>query len=53
MTKQELIKLLEPFPDDMEVVDTTFYSIDGVQESTWEHTNYPYDKPDKQVIMIY
>ena len=53
MKVKELIKELEKFDGDMDAVDTTYYPIDGVQEATLEHTNYPYDKPDKQVIMIY
>lgn len=52
MTVKELIEKLQEFPEDMEVVDMIFEDIETVCEKTWQHTNYPYDKPDKQVVMI-
>lgn len=52
MTVKELIEKLKEFPEDMEVMDTMYYHIESVYEGTWTHTNYPYDKPDKQVVII-
>ena len=52
MTVEELIKELEKFPKNMEVMDAMYYDIESVYEGTWTHTNYPYDKPDKQVVII-
>lgn len=52
MTVGELIKGLEKFPKDMEVMDGSHMDIESVYEDTWIHTNYPYDKPDKQVVII-
>lgn len=52
MTKKELIEKLEPFPDDMEVYDYSYMEVEDVKEGVWEHTNYPYDKPDKKIIII-
>lgn len=52
MTIRELINKLKEFPEDMEVVDTMYMDIESVYEGTWIHTNYPYDKPDKQVVII-
>lgn len=52
MTVKELIDKLKQFPEDMEVMDTMYYDIESVYENTWTHTNYPYDKPDKQVVII-
>lgn len=52
MTVKELIDKLKQFPEDMEVMDTAYYDIEDVYEGTWMHTNYPYDKPDKQVVII-
>ena len=52
MTVKELIDKLKHFPEDMEVMDTTYMDIEDVCERTWMHTNYPYDKPDKQVVII-
>lgn len=52
MTVKELIDKLRQFPEDMEVMDTMYYDIESVYEGTWTHTNYPYDKPDKQVVII-
>ena len=52
MTVKELIDKLKQFPEDMEVMDAMYYDIENVYESTWTHTNHPYDKPDKQVVII-
>ena len=52
MTVGELIKELENFPKDMEVMDANYMEIESVYEETWTHTNYPYNKPDKQVVII-
>lgn len=52
MTVGELIKGLEKFPKDMEVMNANYSEIENVYEGTWVHTNYPYDKPDKQVVII-
>lgn len=52
MTVGELIKELSKYDKDMEVVDYMFDKIESVEMDTWTHTNYPYDKPDKQVIKI-
>lgn len=52
MTVEKLIEELSKYDKDMEVVDYMFDEIQGVKEDTWTHTNYPYDKPDKQVVRI-
>lgn len=52
MTVEELIKNLEKFPKDMEVMDSGYMDIESVYEGTWIHTNYPYDKPNRQVVII-
>ena len=52
MTVKELIDKLKQFPEDMEVMDYLYMDIEDVHERTWEDTNYPYDKPDKQVVVI-
>lgn len=52
MTVEELIRSLENFPKDMEVMDSGYMEIESVCEGTWIHTNYPYDKPDRQVVVI-
>jgi len=51
MTVEELIKKLEEFPKDMEVY-VGYDEIERVYESTWTHSNYPYNKPDKQIVII-
>ena len=53
MNVEELIAELSKFPGDMHVCDVCYIEIEGVAEKTWEHTNYPYDKPDKQVLVLY
>lgn len=52
MTVEELIQKLEKFPKNMEVMDSSYIEIESVYEGTWTHTNYPYDKPDKKVVII-
>lgn len=52
MTVEDLIKELEKFPKNMEVMDSAYIAIESAYEGTWTHTNYPYDKPNKQVVII-
>ena len=52
MTVKQLIEELKQFPENMEVMDTSYYDIENVYEGTWEDTNYPYNKPDKKVVII-
>ena len=52
MLVAELIKELEKFPKNIEVMNADYSEIENVYEGTWVHTNYPYDKPDKQVVII-
>lgn len=51
MTIKELINILKEFPEDMEVVDSSYCDIESVHKKTWTHTYYT-DKPDKQVAVI-
>ena len=53
MTVKELIDKLKEFPEDMRVVDSTYSDLDNVCKEIWIHTNYPYNKPDEEVVMIY
>ena len=52
MTVGELIGKLEKFPNEMEVMDAGYMEIENVYEGTWTDTNYPYNKPNKQVVII-
>ena len=52
MTVNELIKKLEKFDGNLEVVDFIFGEIEDVVEDTWVDSNYPYNKEDKQVVKI-
>ena len=52
MTVKELIGELQKYPEDMEVMCAGHVDIEEVFETTWQHTNYPYNKPDKQVVII-
>ena len=52
MTIKELKDILSQLDEDLEVIDCTFEDIEGVRIVTWEHTNYPYNLPDKKVVMI-
>lgn len=53
MTVKELVDRLREFPEDMEVMCSGHMDIEEVFETTWQHTNYPYNKPDKQVVIIF
>lgn len=52
MSVNELIERLKKFDGDLEVVDMGYDDISDVAESTWVHSNFPYNLPDKKVIMI-
>ena len=52
MTVSELIEKLKEFDQDLRVVDDCMLDIEDVVETTWVDSNYPYDKPDEQVVMI-
>lgn len=46
MTVEQLIKELEQYPKDMPVsIGCDVFSPIEFKLTTWEHTNYPYDKP--------
>lgn len=51
-TVQDLIDELKKYPPHMEVRDYDFERINEVKIRTWKHTNYPYDKPDKDYVCI-
>ena len=48
----DLIKELGKYDGDLEVYDCSGYEVEGVEEKTWTDNNYPYDKPDKQIVVI-
>lgn len=52
MTVKELKEELSKYDNDMEVYDCSLLKIEKVYEKTWTHTNYPYDKPDKQILIL-
>ena len=52
MTVKELIERLKEFPENMEVMDYCLMEIENIYEITWQHSNYPYNKPDKQIVVI-
>ncbi len=52
MTVKELREILDKFPDDLEVYDTSLYKIEKIKRTTLIHNNYPYNKPDEDIIVI-
>lgn len=52
MIVKELIEKLKEFPEDMEVMNDMYMEIDNVRYGVWVHSNYPYNKPDRQVVII-
>ena len=51
-TVGDLIMELMRFPFDMEVRDMSLDKIEKVYQRTWTDTNYPYNQPDKEIIVI-
>lgn len=51
MTVKQLIENLQQFPEDMEVL-IDWDDIDIIKQVTWTHSNYPYNKPDKEVVLL-
>ena len=52
-TVQDLINELKKFPLNMEVRDYDFEKIEKVEIKTWQHTNYPYNLPDKDYVCLF
>ena len=60
MTVKQLKQELDKFPNDMPVAtwnDISYKSKDDpewikVTKCVWEHTNYPYDKPDFEYVNL-
>ena len=52
MTVKELIMELASFSGDTEVVTRDYERIEKVYQGTLTHDNYPYDKPDKSVVIL-
>ena len=50
-TKKELLKLLEPYDDNMKIVDVNFEPLEGIMEVALEDKYNLY--VDEQAIMIY
>ena len=52
MTVSQLIDDLKKLPQHYEVYDGNWEPVEYVCTATWEHTNYPYNKPDKEIVVI-
>lgn len=52
MSVSQLIDMLKKMPQELEVYDSSWEPVEYVCTAVWEHTNYPYDKPDKEIVMI-
>ena len=52
MIVKELINKLKEFPQDMKVQTDGFIDIDDVKIHTWVHSNYPYNEPDENRVII-
>ena len=50
-TKKELLELLEPYDDDMKIVDVNFEPLEGIMEVELEDKYNPYN--DEKAIMLY
>lgn len=47
-----MIDKLKEFPSTMEVMDSCFDDIISIRQATWVHNNYPYNLPDREVVII-
>lgn len=52
ITVEQLIGILKQLPQNLEVYDSCLSPIEEVRISIWTHTSYPYNKPDKEVVVI-
>ena len=54
MTVQELIQKLEKLPQNLPVVleNSLGFDVETVYIGKWIHTNYPYNKPEYEVVVI-
>lgn len=52
MTVKELIEKLKEFPQDMRVQTYDWLDIDNVEIKTWQDSNWPYDQPDEDRVII-
>lgn len=52
MTVKELREILDKFPDNLEVYDSSLYKIEKIKQTTLIHSNYPYNKPDEEIVII-
>lgn len=50
---KDLISELNKFPQDMPVsIDYAGVEIEEIKVETWVHSNYPYNLPDKDYVVI-
>lgn len=52
MSVSQLIDLLKKMPQELEVYDGSWMPIESVCTATWEDSNYPYNRPDKEIVII-
>ena len=52
MKVKELIEKLKEFDENLRVLDDCMLDIESVEERTWVDSNYPYTRPDEQVVVI-
>ena len=52
MKVKDLIEALKKFNPDLRVLDDYYIEINEVKEITLVDSNYPYDRPDEQVVVI-
>lgn len=52
MRVQELIDILKTFDPNMKVMDDFYMEVTSVYKTTWVDSNYPYDRPDEDIVVI-
>lgn len=52
MSVSQLIDILKKMPQELEVYNSSWESVEYVCTATWEHANYSYDKSNKEIVMI-
>lgn len=52
MRVAELILLLSQYDESLEVLDTCYMPIDGVEQTTLSDINWPYNREDREVVKL-
>lgn len=52
MRVAELILLLSQYDENLEVLDSCYMQIDGVEQTILSDANWPYNREDREVVKL-